>query len=490
MADADNGPIPVADNDAAFTDDAIDKVLNPLSEELPGDPLLADKSADLRRLDEVGELAREITEDPIPLVVAQIHEEIQQLLRMHRDICDGIELATDQVQDKQIEFLEEGPEASIAQVFVEFAFAFFLASPLLGKIITGGFRFAGNTTKAVLLADRTKKLNRLTDAAQRVQGKLNDLSKEGTRISEKLVEKREILRLTRTQEKGHPLRIQIGALEDELKQVDAERNKLARVLDKSTRAKQQVEKIAPDKLQAFFKEKEQLLEQYGVAAVKAGKSGADKAKGTLDGRSFDPAPDSIGVQIKAIAQAHLRDMELYLGLAAADADLLRSIAQSEPFLAPDCFNLLSEMLDAVARVKRKNEQIENVKRETMLAFEKLIWALLLEDQLAKDDPISKELSDKLSKPEPGWNAPRYYIQQFEQIQFNPLTKRLTAYLAARFIPPQDLTNEQQIIGELRSTVREFRKLSDVQQVFELYNKPLPLKPDAGPTPAPASTPPP
>src|SRR5690349_4225819 len=73
-----------------------------------GDPA-ADSSDPLEETRVATRQLLEGLDDPIPLTIAGIHDEIERLLLLHRSVYDGIELAADQVQDKQIEFLQQGP---------------------------------------------------------------------------------------------------------------------------------------------------------------------------------------------------------------------------------------------------------------------------------------------------------------------------------------------------------------------------------------------
>jgi len=353
------------------------------TDDLASDPSLTGKSIEtdeaLSRLREVHESAGEITEDPIPLIVAQIDEEIHQLLRVHRDIYDGIELATDQVQDKRIEFLEAGPEVSAAEIFIEVSLVFFLESPLaaavMKQIVNGAFRFVGGNVAR--LASRAEKLKALRPAAARLSkvkdqlGELDQKIEALRRLESETIQTNTLTQLRRQEAdlliKRHDIGVQAA--------VDR-----ATVTGANQRAE-----VTGKKLKEFFETKRKIAEEHGIefglATALAAERASTKVEKEEEREPSEKAPDSIGVQIKAVAQAHLRDMELYLGLAATDADMLRSIALSEPFLRPDCFNLLSEMLDALARLKSQDEKPEDVKRETMLAFEKLIWALLFKREI-------------------------------------------------------------------------------------------------------------
>ena len=387
-----NGFSPAAADDpaaAAFLDEESGQSVDPLLEPdgqsvepVPDDPA---QGIPFSELADIGELARTMTSDPIPLVVAEIHEEIQKLLRLQRDICDGIELATDQVQDKRIEFLEAGPEVTLADIFIEVALVFFLESPLLGAAIRRAYRFAG----ARILTGRAAKLTSLKEAAQGVRGKIADNSRAISRNMQERIKTLEELP-TATGGRRHKLLQDKDRLGAERAALEKERQALARTFDAPDEFQEKSE-ITERKLKAFFSEaKEAVAGDYGVAVTKAVVAGKQKlpgdpaesapavAAGTGGGETV--AADTIGVQVKSLAQFHLRNMELYLGLAAADADMLRSIALGDPFLAPDCFILLSKMKAALrgaqSRAGQRPEGLD-ARHGAKIEFEKLIWALLI-----------------------------------------------------------------------------------------------------------------
>jgi len=93
-----------------------------------------------------------INDNPTSKIVAEIHTEIRGILRLHQEIYDGIELATDQIQDKRIDFLEAGPEVVVEDLFVEFALEFFHAK-VLTVVLKPAFRFIGKETANITNKD-------------------------------------------------------------------------------------------------------------------------------------------------------------------------------------------------------------------------------------------------------------------------------------------------------------------------------------------------
>lgn len=417
-----------------------------------------DDAADegLSRLREVDELAREITEDPIPLIIAQIDEEIHQLLRVHRDIYDGIELATDQVQDKRIEFLEEGPEVSAAEIFIEVGLVFFLESPLaaavMKQILNSAFRFVGGNVAR--LASRAEKLKALRPAVARLSkvkdqlGKLDQKIEALRRLESETIQTNTLTQLRRQEAdlliKRHDIGVQAA--------VDR-----ATVTGANQRAE-----VTGKKLKEFFETKRKIAEEHGIefglATALAAERASTKVEIPKKSEPSDEAPDSIGVQIKALAQTNLRDMELYLGLAATNADLLQSIALREPFLTPDCFALLSETLDALARLESKSKQANNVKFEVMLAFEKLIWSLLMKEQIDKF----------LAPPEVRPNVPTSDLESPFITNSEPFPDRLKAYFHARFSTKAS-QREEDVLREMGELADAFIKASQNQIPFTLIH---------------------
>src|SRR5260221_1308354 len=281
---ASSGPAPVAgvEQDPAFDpggqqiDPAFDtpadqpdslngQSFNPVSD----DPSAPDP---VQQLSELGKLASTITNDPITILVAQIHEEIKQILRVHRDIYDGIDLATEQVQDKRIEFLEAGPEVTLADFFIEVALTFLLTSPLLGNWIKSSFRFIG----ASAVASRVARLQRLEQAVQQTRGPEADILKEiggiRTQLAKNLAEQKTAKTLSDFTLLSH----QELPIQENLRQAQAKYSGLAKIIKQADTAQQ---KIAVDEktLKDFFKEaNETIAKDYGVAVATTAQAGEHK----------------------------------------------------------------------------------------------------------------------------------------------------------------------------------------------------------------------
>ncbi len=67
--------------------------------------------------------------------VAYLHQYSARQLEYIQTIMDGAVLAAEQVQDKRLEMLEQVPDVSASQIFIDFALTFILESPLAGKIL-------------------------------------------------------------------------------------------------------------------------------------------------------------------------------------------------------------------------------------------------------------------------------------------------------------------------------------------------------------------
>ncbi|HXG95494.1 MAG TPA: hypothetical protein VNJ06_00120 [Gemmatimonadales bacterium] len=82
--------------------------------------------------------------EAIEETTALIRQSAIRQIECAQTIMDGAILAAEQVQDKRLELLEQGPEVSGFDVFIDFALTFILESPLAGKI------FQTITTKMLL----------------------------------------------------------------------------------------------------------------------------------------------------------------------------------------------------------------------------------------------------------------------------------------------------------------------------------------------------
>jgi hypothetical protein len=495
-----NGPAPVAgvDRDPAAPDQdqSIDPAFgdpadrpDPVNDQ-SFDPVSDDPSAPdpLPQASVFGQLAGTITKDPITILVAQIHEEIEQILRIHRDIYDGIELATEQVQDKRIEFLEAGPEVTLLDIFVEVAFTLFLASPLLGNILRSGFRFIG--AKAV--ASRVARLEKLKALVQPTRGKEADILKEIGRIRRQLAKNLAEQKAATTMNDFHRLSHQELPIQENLRQAQAKYNNLIVIIKQADTAQQKAA-VDEERLKNFFKEaNETIAKDYGLPVALATIAGARKSPGP----SPEPvkptaAPDSFGVQILSLAQFMMRNVEMYLGQAAADADMFRSIAQSEPVLRPDCFNLLSQMYAALQRSEQqetKDQSSIDARQAAMLEFEKLIWAMQMPQEPQPLTPADiKQI--KSNEPEFGPGAGSVlggavFGQDVRRLLAKP-PQRLLQYLKDRlFFSDDNVTtrNVQKVLNDIKkSFIEKSRDNPPIEIIKDLVFKsePAPDSPTAG-----------
>jgi hypothetical protein len=380
--------------------------------------IAADPAAEAHEF--VGTVHVPLLGDPLALRVARIHEEIQKLLRLHREVYDGIELATEQVQDKRIDFLEAGPQVTVADILIEFALVFFLESPLAGALLRRAFRFAGDAATSKLIIQRTERLRRLQETAQIARGSQRNTLDAGAEISAALRKQRAIENSrSATPTEKHNASREVVKLRQAQEANNIERRKQEQIQERAEAAIKKPPKLAPERLREFFAENANLVD----SAVGTAKAGVSAGKVADTKKPLPGALDSIGVQIKRLAQNELRDMEAYLEMAAADADMLSHIALRSPFLSQACYDLASDMLAGLASFDetKDTEQITDIKQTISLEFEKLIWALLVADRFrvppipypadrtarvaagpgekaaAASEPLAKELQAKLAE---------------------------------------------------------------------------------------------
>ena len=443
---ANNGLSPIAGVE-------LDPALDPEGQQI--DPAFVDDPsapAPLVQLPSFGQLARTLTDDPITLLVAQIHEEIEQILRVHRDIYDGVQLAIEQVQDKRIEFLEAGPEVTVADFFIEVALGFLLGSPILGNILKQGFRFIG--VKAV--ASRAARLGQLEARATQALAQKN----AATRVRETLLRQ---LKASLEQKRAANMNDYMNLSRQEvpiqqaLQRAETKLTELTQII-KGTDTAQKKTAIDEKGLKEFFKEaNETIAKDYGGALVKAAASALKSKRPTSEPKPSS-ASGTFGVQVLSVAQSTLRTVEMYVGQAAADADMLRSIAQSDPVLRSTCFNLLSQMDAALQREEErdtKDQQSIDARQAAMLEFEKLIWAMQMPEQLEPMKPDEIRQFRKDEGPEPGAQAATAGAVAARDLarQLRKPPKRLRQYLKDQFFSDNDKVttdNIQKILNGIKA----------------------------------------
>jgi hypothetical protein len=73
--------------------------------------------------------------EKIELAVLTLRNLAAEQMEDFHTLMDSVILAAEQVQDKRLEMLEQGPEVSAWEVFWDFALVFILESPLAGKVL-------------------------------------------------------------------------------------------------------------------------------------------------------------------------------------------------------------------------------------------------------------------------------------------------------------------------------------------------------------------
>jgi hypothetical protein len=340
------------------------------------------------------------------LLASELHEQINLLLTLHRNIHDGLVLATEQVQDKRIEWLEIGPEVSASEVLIEFALTFFLGSPLLGRALKSAFRFAARTDRALVSARVSITRSRLQSASQRIRQefdlKIGPIRNQLGLTERQLVQNQlEIASLksvmVTVKDPDHRSEIarNLRRLEDERRRISRTSSQLRSreraLLDQDTAARlrlsrqPQNKQVTDEEIQKFF---EQMKTDYAEAALQGAKSAhataSQQRDSTISQADGAPGADSIGVQLLGMAQDYLRKIEHYLSGVAANVHFLSLSAQNNRSIAVDCVTALWEiqdiLLDMPAGQRERGSQTTGnltAKQAAALEFEKLIWALLL-----------------------------------------------------------------------------------------------------------------
>ena len=411
--------------------------------------------------------------DPLALRVARIHEEIQQLLRLHREVYDGIELATEQVQDKRIDFLEAGPQVTVADIFIVFVlFVPPLESQLAGAILRRVFRFAGDAATAALIMKRPERLRKFQEIQKKIQvarGSQRNTLDAGAEISAELRKQRAIENsLSATPADKDNARREVERLTQAQEANNRRRREQERIQERAEAALKRPPKLASQRLSEFFAETDNLVDS-GVATAKAGVS-AGKVADT--NKPLPGALDSIGVQIKRLAQNELRDMEAYLEMAAADADMLSHIALRNPFLSQACYDLASEILAGLASSDetKDTEQITDIKQTIALEFEKLIWALLVADRFYPELK-RKEATHVAAGPGEKAAAASEALAPEVQALFTKAPPLMEDYFRNRFFPGKQIDGRtifqclrQHKLEFLESTKSGFNPLKVIQLV--------------------------
>jgi hypothetical protein len=233
---------------------------------------------------------------------------------------------------------------------------------------------------------------------------------------------------------------------------------------------QEKSEVTERKLRKFFSEvREKAIGDYGVAVTKATKTAEEKS----DLGDQTVAADTIGVQVKSLAQFHLRNMELHLGLAAADADMLRAIALGDPLLAPDCFVLLSQMKAALQEA-RPGKPLAGLdaRHSAKIEFEKLIWALLIPNDPRLSPTEIKEITETAGiQTGPGERATAGGAVLSAELRRPQPPPRLVKYWGERFFAGEKLDDEE-IKERLRKLKADFLAKSDSERLIQVNSVPF------------------
>ena len=246
-------------------------------------------------------------------------------------------------------------------------------------------------------------------------------------------------------------------IQQALQRAETKLTELTQII-KGTDTAQKKTAIDEKGLKEFFNEaNETIAKDYGGALVKAAASALKSKRPTSEPKPSS-ASGTFGVQVLSVAQSTLRTVEMYVGQAAADADMLRSIAQSDPVLRSTCFNLLNQMDAALQREGErdtKDQQSIDARQAAMLEFEKLIWAMQMPEQLEPMKPDEIRQFRKDEGPEPGAQAATAGAVAARDLarQLRKPPKRLRQYLKDRFFSDNDKVttdNIQKILNGIKA----------------------------------------
>jgi len=359
---------------------------------------------------------------------SDVDASIRELRTWHRTVCDGITLATEQVQDKRMDWLEEGPQVQADELLIDFALAFFLDSPAFAKLLRDGlkraFSYVADRKVARRLAGRTAAFQAIDSAeAKRIAAEVapalagvEELTTQINRLREEAAQWRALSRLSMFQANRVELTRRVRATRERVADLEWDRAAqttsadavLAKILDESAKGREQVDKKLPDlkpaDLLAWLKEREPLideLKEYGRSAAKAGRPVA-----TAAARSPDPESEkairtdgSVGVLIRGLAYESLRAEENILSAWHDTAALAVAIALADSKQAVQALTVLATIRARLAAFGVTTKDLSSFRSTVAWSFELLIWALLMADSYEIGKPFEIPVGDEPAERE-------------------------------------------------------------------------------------------
>jgi hypothetical protein len=372
-----------------------------------------------------------------------IAELVRTVLVSQSALSDAVTLAADQIQDKRIDWLEEGPEVSfeafVFELMLGFALESTLAGKLVGRLLSKSFPYARNKELAKRVGLAESELKSLRDEKGELAADLQRKQAELTKIAGNVERAGEAASAARAQAQHAIASSEVpGFLTDEFHELDAlaveveselasQKGNLARqqrligdveqkvraVSDSQLKRDRELSELKLQALADWFKLNEPLVTDT-VGALKA-VSGVRKSPptGVAQGAT---APDSFGTQLKRQALARLRTEQDYLRGIEQTADTLVSVGLTSEPLAPVCISRLQTIARLLRIVDEQEPDTVDESQDPVLFYERLMWALLYADRFdtgqvqsaiqfvadvgiigAAAQPLTEEVTNRFSK---------------------------------------------------------------------------------------------
>jgi hypothetical protein len=320
----------------------------------------------------------------------EAHDRCRRLLAVDRSVHDGLVLAAEQMQDVRLDQVEQAPEVTSEDLFVETAIALFLLTPLF---ITPGvnvaFLAAARPVRAATVGafKQASKKRYAAGAAMRAQRRAvdDDIKRlrpqvQAARLSAlKTAEATPLKQFHRQLSDGLVARQQ--GISQELEQALQKRQSELAALRNIMLAQARSNRAASDRKSV---ERWLALERKGhevsqAAATSANTILSESRKWT--GRQTPIATTSVGVEMRRRGLSYLRAREEHLENVKTEADTLALEALACPDTAEGNVQVLIEIVEFLHTEPFDSRGLDAVTAEAFLAFEHLLWLYRIGPQL-------------------------------------------------------------------------------------------------------------